>query len=107
MSRKVSRARRFMNDVYININYICIYIFTYIRIYIYIYVCVCVCLCVYRSPNIVREIKSRRLKWAGHVARMEEFRSAFKILLCKPTGRDNYGSLDVYGRTILEWTLKR
>ena len=33
----------------------------------------------YRSPNIVRVIKSRRLRWAGHVARMEEGRSAFKI----------------------------
>ena len=31
------------------------------------------------SPNIVRVIKFRRLKWAGHVARMEEGRSVFKI----------------------------
>ena len=30
----------------------------------------------HRSPNIVRVIKSRRLRWAGHVARMEEGRSA-------------------------------
>ena len=37
----------------------------------------------YRSPNIVRVIKSRRLRWAGHVARMEEGRSAFKILTGK------------------------
>ena len=35
----------------------------------------------YRSPNIVRVIKSRRLRWAGIVARMEEGRSAFKILI--------------------------
>ena len=34
----------------------------------------------YRSPNIVRMIKSRRLRWAGHVSRMEEGRNAFKIL---------------------------
>jgi hypothetical protein len=34
----------------------------------------------YRSPNIVRVIKSIRLKWAGHVARMKEGRCAFKIL---------------------------
>ena len=34
----------------------------------------------YRSPNIVRVIKSRRLRWAGHVARMEESRSTFTIL---------------------------
>ena len=33
----------------------------------------------YRSPNIARVIKSRRSRWAGHVARMEEGRSAFKI----------------------------
>ena len=33
-----------------------------------------------RSPNIVRAIKSRRLMWAGHVARMEKDSSAFKIL---------------------------
>ena len=34
----------------------------------------------YRSLNIVRVTKSRRLRWAGHVARMEEVTSAFKIL---------------------------
>ena len=39
----------------------------------------------YRSPIIVWVIKSR-LRWAGHVARMEEDRSAFKILTGKPTG---------------------
>ena len=41
----------------------------------------------YRSPNDVRVIKSRRLRWAGHVARMEEDRSAFKILTGKQTYR--------------------
>ena len=45
----------------------------------------------YRSPNIVRMIKSRRLRWAGHVARMEEGRSAFKILTGKPTGKRPLG----------------
>ena len=34
----------------------------------------------YRSPNIVREIKSRRLGWADRVARMKEGRSVFKML---------------------------
>ena len=41
----------------------------------------------YLSPNIVRVIKSRRLRWGGHVARIEEGRSAFKILTGEPTGK--------------------
>ena len=41
----------------------------------------------YRSSNIVRVIKSRKLRWTGHVARMEEGRSAFKILTGKATGK--------------------
>ena len=45
----------------------------------------------YRSPNIVRVIKSSRLRWAGHVARMEESRSPFKILTGKPTGKRPLG----------------
>ena len=45
----------------------------------------------YRSPNIVRVIKSRRLRWAGHVARMEEGRSTFKILTGKPAGKKPLG----------------
>ena len=60
----------------------------------------------YRSPNIVRVIKSRRLRWAGHAARMEEGRSAFKMLRNKSTGKKPLG-LGIDGRTILEWTLKR
>ena len=45
----------------------------------------------YRSPYIVRVIKSRRLRWAGHVTRMEEGRSAFKILTGKPTRKGSLG----------------
>ena len=39
-----------------------------------------------RSPNIFMVFKSRRLRWAVHVARMEEGRSAIKVLTGKPTG---------------------
>ena len=45
----------------------------------------------YRSPNIVRVIKSRRLKWSGYVARMERGRSAFKIFTGKPTEKRPLG----------------
>ena len=41
----------------------------------------------YRSPTIVWVIKSRKWRWAGHVARLEEGRSALKILTVKPTGK--------------------
>ena len=40
----------------------------------------------YCLPNIVRVIKSRRWRWAGHLARMGEDRSAFKMLTSKHTG---------------------
>ena len=39
----------------------------------------------YRSFNIVREIKSRRLRWADQVTRLEEGRKAFKIIIGTPT----------------------
>ena len=45
----------------------------------------------YSSPNIVRVIKYRRLRWAGHVARMEHDRRAFKILIVTPTGKRPLG----------------
>ena len=45
----------------------------------------------YRSPNIVTVIKSRILRWAVYVARMEEGRSAFKILTGTPAGRRPVG----------------
>ena len=45
----------------------------------------------YRSPNIVRVVKSMRLRWAGHLARMEEDRSAFKILTGERTGKKLLG----------------
>ena len=45
----------------------------------------------YRSSNIVWVIKSRRSSLAGHVARIEEGRSAFKMLTGKPTGKRPLG----------------
>jgi hypothetical protein len=41
----------------------------------------------YSSPNIIRVIKSRRLRLAGHVARMGERRGAYRALVGKPDGR--------------------
>jgi len=41
----------------------------------------------YFSPNMVRVIKSRRMRRAGHVARMGEERGVYRVLLGKPEGR--------------------
>jgi hypothetical protein len=38
----------------------------------------------YSSPSIIRIIKSRRMRWAGHVARLGEKRNAYRILVGKP-----------------------
>ena len=43
------------------------------------------------SPNIVRVIKSRRMRWAGHVARMGEEREVYRVLVGKPEGRRPLG----------------
>jgi hypothetical protein len=45
----------------------------------------------YSSPNIIRVIKSRRMRWAGHVAQMGEGRCAYKILVGRPEGRRPLG----------------
>ena len=45
----------------------------------------------YSSPNIVRVIKSRRMRWAGHVARMGEERGAYRVLVRKPEGKRPLG----------------
>jgi hypothetical protein len=45
----------------------------------------------YSSPNIIRMIKSRRMRWAGHVARMREMRNADRILVGKPEGKKPLG----------------
>jgi hypothetical protein len=41
----------------------------------------------YSSPDIIRQIKSRQMRWAGHVARMGEERKLYKVLVGKPEGK--------------------
>jgi hypothetical protein len=45
----------------------------------------------YSSPNIVRVIKSRRVRWAGHLARMGERRGVYRVLVGKPRGKRPLG----------------
>ena len=55
----------------------------------------------YLSPNIVRVIKSRRLRWAGHVARMGERRGVCRVLVGKLEGKRPFGDSGIDGRIIL------
>jgi hypothetical protein len=45
----------------------------------------------YSPPSIIRMIKSRRIRWAGHVARMEVKTKAYRILMGKPEGKRPLG----------------
>ena len=45
----------------------------------------------YSSPNIIRNLKSRRLRWAEHVACMEQFRNAYRVLVGKPESKRPFG----------------
>jgi len=45
----------------------------------------------YSSPNIVRVIKSRKMRWAGHVTRMGERRGVYRVLVGKPERKRTLG----------------
>jgi hypothetical protein len=45
----------------------------------------------YSSPSIIRIIKSRRMRWAGHVARTGEKRNAYRLIVGKPEGKRPIG----------------
>jgi hypothetical protein len=47
----------------------------------------------YCSPNVIRIIKSRRMRWAGHVAGMGEKRNVYRLLVGKPEGKKPLGKL--------------
>jgi hypothetical protein len=49
----------------------------------------------YSSPNIVRVIKSRRMRWAGHVARMGEERGVYRVFVGKPEGKITFYYIEI------------
>jgi hypothetical protein len=60
----------------------------------------------YSSQNVSRAIKARRMKMVEHIARTENKRNAYKVLVKKLKGRDHLEDVDVDGRITLEWMLK-
>jgi hypothetical protein len=61
----------------------------------------------YSSPNIIRVIKPRRLRWAGHVACMGERRGAYRALVGKPEGRRPLGRPMRRWEDNIKWTCER
>ena len=59
----------------------------------------------YSLPNIVRVVKSRRMRWAGHVARMGE--GCVGFWWGNLTERDHWGDRDTDGRIILRWIFRK
>ena len=54
----------------------------------------------YSLPNIVLVLKSRRMRWTGHVACMGEDRGVHRVLVGRPEGKNHLGDQDVDGRII-------
>jgi hypothetical protein len=61
----------------------------------------------YSSPNIVRVIKSRRMRWAGYVARIGEGRGIYRVLVRRPDGKRPLGRSRRRGWITLRWILGR
>jgi hypothetical protein len=61
----------------------------------------------YPSSNIIKQIKSRRMRWARHVALMEEERKVYKVLVGNPEGNNHSEDHGVDGRMGSEWILRR
>jgi hypothetical protein len=60
----------------------------------------------YSSPDIIRQIKSRRMRWAGLVARLGEGRNVYRVLVWEsPRERDHLKDQGVDGRMGSKWTL--
>jgi hypothetical protein len=61
----------------------------------------------YSSPNIVRVIKARKMRWTGYVARMGEGRGVYRVLVGRPERKRPLEDLGVVGWITLRWTLGR
>jgi hypothetical protein len=61
----------------------------------------------YSSPDVIRQINSRKMRWAGHVARMGEGRNLYRALVGKPEGKGHLEDQVVDGVLGSKWTFGR
>jgi hypothetical protein len=61
----------------------------------------------YSTPDIIRQMKSRRMRWAGHVVRMGEGRNVYRVLVGKHKGKRPLGRPRRRWEDGLKWTLWR
>jgi hypothetical protein len=61
----------------------------------------------YSSPDIIRQIKSRSMRWEGHVARMGEGRNVYRVLMGKAEGKRPLGRPSHRWEDGIKWTLGR
>jgi hypothetical protein len=62
----------------------------------------------FASPDIIRVIKSRTMKWVVHVVRVGEMSNTYKILVGKPEGKSGHSEdVSVDGKVILDWILEK
>jgi hypothetical protein len=60
----------------------------------------------YSSASIIRMIKSRRMRWAGHIAHVGEKKNAYRILMGRQKEKDHWEDQGIGGWTILKWNLR-
>jgi hypothetical protein len=61
----------------------------------------------YSSPDIIKQIKSRRMRWARHMARMGEGRNVYRVCWESPKEKDDFEDQGIDGRMVSKWTLGR
>ena len=60
----------------------------------------------YFTPDIIRIMKSRIMRWTEHVARVGDRRVAYRVLFGKPVGKKHFEDLGVNRRIILSWVFR-
>jgi hypothetical protein len=61
----------------------------------------------YSSPDVIRMIKSRRMRWAGHITQLGEKRNEYRLFMGKPEGRRPLERERIGGWTILKWIMEK